>query len=819
MGFLPTEGAHMNTYDSKQVAVASGADSRKTFALLRRLSITSLIAMLVTAAILIFLYRQNELADHAEITSDSNKKTLLYLARSLDRQIGTYITDSDARGSPALSSIQNMDLLFASELKTIDEDHFLKLKLYNLSGVTIYSSARGEIGGFSAHQDAVLRALQGKTQHYIESRDTFLGSGGEMHDVDLGITYMPVKHAGKIIGAIEIYIDVKPIYEQLRTNVIHIASIVFGAFALLYAALFLAVLRTDRSVAKWQEIIAKNEERWSFAIEGAGDGVWDWNPQTDEAVFSRRWEEMLGYGEHEFPATGAAWVEHLHPDDKDRVLSTVQEYFAGKQPNYAVEFRMRCKDGSWKWILARGKLVSRDAEGKPLRIIGMHTDITDRKAAEDEIQYLAFYDSLTHLPNRRLLLDRLKQALATSSRSGQSGALLFLDLDNFKNLNDTLGHEIGDLLLKQVAQRLAACLRESDTVARLGGDEFVVMLEDMGEQDIEAAAQTEVVGKKILAALAQHYQLATHEYRNTVSIGATLFKGQLHTMEELLKQSDIAMYQAKMAGRNTLRFFDPKMQDTINTRVSLEDDLRKALANKQLHLYYQIQMDSVKGPLGAEALIRWIHPERGLVSPAQFIPLAEETGLILAIGQWVLETACAQLKKWQQNPQARHLMLAINVSAKQFRHADFVAQVMGALQRHGVDPALLKLELTESLLLDDIEKIIATMNALTSLGVQLSLDDFGTGYSSLQYLKRLPLDQLKIDQSFVQDIEADNDDKAIVHTIIAMARNLNLDVIAEGVENEEQRKILLDSGCTHCQGYLFSKPVPIEQFDALLKHP
>jgi diguanylate cyclase (GGDEF)-like protein/PAS domain S-box-containing protein len=809
----------MNTHDSKQVAVASGTDSRKTFPLLRRLSITSLIAMLVTAAILIFLFRQNELAEHTEVTANSNKKTLLYLVRSLDKPIMAYITSSAARGTPPLSSIQSMDLLFASELKTIHEDNFLKLKLYNLSGVAIYSSVRSEIGGFSAHQDSVVRAIQGETTHFIESRDTFLGQGGEMRDVDLGITYMPVSHAGKIIGAIEIYIDVKPIYEHLRTNVIHIASLVFGAFALLYAALFFAVLRTDRSVAKWQDIIATNEERWGFALEGAGDGVWDWNPQTDEAVFSKRWEEMLGYDEQEFPATGTAWVEHLHPDDKDHVLSTVQEYFTGKQPSYAVEFRMRCKDGSWKWILARGKLVSRDTEGKPLRMIGMHTDITDRKAAEDEIQHLAFYDSLTHLPNRRLLLDRLKQAVATSSRSGQLGALLFLDLDQFKNLNDTLGHEIGDLLLRQVAKRLAACLRECDTVARLGGDEFVMMLEDLGEQDIEAAAQTEVVGKKILAALNHPYELGTHEYRNTASIGATLFKGQQQSIEELLKQSDIAMYQAKMAGRNTLRFFDPKMQDTINTRVSLEDDLRKALANKQLHLHYQIQMDSAKGALGAEALIRWIHPERGMVSPAQFIPLAEETGLILTIGQWVLETACAQLKIWQQSPPARHLVLAINVSAKQFRHADFVTQVAGALQRHGVNPALLKLELTESLLLDDIEKIIATMNALTNLGVRLSLDDFGTGYSSLQYLKRLPLDQLKIDQSFVQDIEADDDDKAIVHTIIAMARNLNLDVIAEGVENEEQRKILLDSGCTHCQGYLFSKPIPIEQFDELLKHP
>jgi len=448
--------------------------------------------------------------------------------------------------------------------------------------------------------------------------------------------------------------------------------------------------------------------------------------------------------------------------------------------------------------------------------VGIHVDITERKAAEKEIQLLAYYDPLTRLPNRRLLMDRLQQAIASSARTGREGALLLIDLDNFKTLNDTLGHQVGDQLLQQIAQRLEACVRDGDTVARLGGDEFVVILENLSEQALEAASQTETVGEKILASLGQPYQFATHVHQSTASIGVTLFDDKNQATNELLKQADIAMYQAKKASRNTLRFFDPKMQASINARVSLESELRKALESQQFQLYYQIQVDSSHWPLGAEVLIRWLHPERGMVSPMEFIPLAEETGLILPIGQWVLDTACAQIKTWQQDPVSRDLVLAVNVSAKQFRQADFVAQVQATLQRHDINPTRLKIELTESLLLYDIEDTIDTMKVLSKIGVQFSLDDFGTGYSSLQYLKRLPLDQIKIDQSFVRNITTDVSDRAIVRTIIAMAHSMDISVIAEGVETEEQRQLLLKSGCINFQGYLFSKPVPIEQFGLLL---
>ncbi len=455
--------------------------------------------------------------------------------------------------------------------------------------------------------------------------------------------------------------------------------------------------------------------------------------------------------------------------------------------------------------------------GNVTHYVGTHLDITISKAATAEIERLAFYDPLTELPNRRLLQDRLKLALTSSNRSGRKGALLFIDMDNFKTLNDTLGHDMGDVLLQQVGQRLESCTRNGDTVARLGGDEFVVMLEYLSMQDLEAATQTEHIGNKILAILNQPYDLALRTYHCTPSIGAVLFHDHDRTIEELLKQADIAMYQAKASGRNTLRFFDPQMQLSIDALAEQEADLRLALAEKQFILYYQAQVDHNHQVIGAEVLIRWQHPRRGLISPLDFIPLAEETGLILPVGQWVLETACAQIKRWENTEQTKHLKLAVNVSAKQFHQADFVKQVSDALHLSDINPARLKLELTETLVLDNIAETIHKMNAMRELGVLFSMDDFGTGYSSLAYLTQLPLTQLKIDQSFVRNIGVKATDAVIVQTIIGMGQNLGLAIIAEGVETEQQRDFLQQNGCLLFQGYLFSKPVPIEQFELLLK--
>ena len=449
--------------------------------------------------------------------------------------------------------------------------------------------------------------------------------------------------------------------------------------------------------------------------------------------------------------------------------------------------------------------------------VAMSSDISQRKQSEQEIHQLAFYDPLTKLPNRRLLLDRLRQAMAVSSRSSRHGALLFLDLDHFKTINDTQGHAMGDLLLIEVAHRLLSCVREGDSVARLGGDEFVVVLEELSSDPDEAATQTDLIAEKLRNELGRPYALKNYECHSTPSIGICLFRGHLESVEDLLKHADVAMYQAKAAGRNAIRFFDPQMQMALDVRTVLETRLRSALARQQFRVYYQAQVGSRGKVTGAEVLLRWEHPEVGLVSPAQFIPLTEETGLIVPIGLWVLETACAQLKTWQHDALTRDLTLAVNVSAKQFRQADFVAQVQRVLLASGAKPSHLKLELTESTVLENVDDTIAKMREIKMLGVSFSMDDFGTGYSSLQYLKRLPLDQIKIDQSFVRDIISDPNDAAIVQTIIAMTEALGLNVIAEGVETEAQRDFLDKHRCHAFQGYLFSKPVPVEGFEALLK--
>jgi diguanylate cyclase (GGDEF)-like protein len=448
-------------------------------------------------------------------------------------------------------------------------------------------------------------------------------------------------------------------------------------------------------------------------------------------------------------------------------------------------------------------------------VISYH-DVTAMRKASAEIESLAFYDPLTNLPNRRLLTDRMQQAIAGSVRSGQYGALLFLDLDHFKTLNDTLGHEVGDMLLRQVAQRLKTCVRREDTVARLGGDEFVVMLQDLSANSEEAAAFARRVGEKILRKLNVPYTLDGITHHSTPSIGATLMGGALQQSVDLLKQADIAMYQVKSQGRNALCFFDPQMQIAISARAQLEGDLQKALAARQFELHYQPQFHLDGRIVGAEALIRWRHPERGLVAPGQFIAVAEESELIVPMGHWVLRTACEQLAEWQSDARLRHIQLSVNVSARQFRQRDFVARVVEVLRETGARAHLLKLELTESLVLDDVDDTIAKMGLLKTKGVRFSVDDFGTGYSSLAYLTRLPLDQLKIDQSFVHNLGVRHTDDVIVQTIIGMARNLELDVIAEGVETQTQKDVLAEYGCQFFQGYLLGRPTPLAGFEALL---
>jgi diguanylate cyclase (GGDEF)-like protein len=455
-----------------------------------------------------------------------------------------------------------------------------------------------------------------------------------------------------------------------------------------------------------------------------------------------------------------------------------------------------------------------ELDGVPC-LVSITQDISDAKEAAEKIRDLAFYDPLTHLPNRRLLLDRLGQTPAARIRR-RKRALLFVNIDDFRTLNDILGHQTGDLLLQEVARRLIACVREADTVARLGGDEFVVMLEYLSSTSEDAAAQAEHVAEKILAAVGKPFLLAGREFHKTSSIGIAVFGAYPESTNEVLQQAEIAMHQAKVAGRNTIRFFAPALQVVANARATLEEDLRQAIKTNQFVLYYQPQVEGAH-LIGVEALLRWKHPARGIVAPGDFIALAEETGLILPLGDWVLEKACAQVAAWARSKEMAHIPIAVNICARQFHQADFVKQVLAVLNRTGADPRNLELELTESMLVEDFEDVIAKLTDLKSHGLRFSMDDFGTGYSSLAYLKRLPLDELKIDRAFVRDILVDVASGAIAQTVISLGRAMGFSVIAEGVETEEQRDFLIRLGCHSFQGYLFSRPLPLREFEAFLK--
>jgi diguanylate cyclase (GGDEF)-like protein/PAS domain S-box-containing protein len=578
----------------------------------------------------------------------------------------------------------------------------------------------------------------------------------------------------------------------------------------------LVIAHDITDVRRAQEKVQESERRLRYVLNATGEGVWDWDLRTDALTHNLRWYELLGLERDKLTGTIADFHACLFPEDRADIDAALQHCLDGLGP-YRHEHRMRRQDGSAIWVLDRGDVVERDAQGRPLRMVGSFSDVTERKTAEAMTQRLAFYDPLTGLPNRRLMFDRLQHALQLGRRNGQFGALMFLDLDNFKDLNDTLGHAGGDALLKQVAQRLGDTLRANDTAARMGGDEFVVIAEDLGAQPLQAATAAEALASKLMSSLEQAYELDGASHCSTCSVGIALFGYAGDTAEELLKRADFAMYQAKDAGRHTLRFFDPVMQETVLARAALAAELRKGLERGELDVYLQPVVDAQGRRVGAEALVRWRHPVRGLVPPAAFIPLAEQNGLIVTVGQQVLEAACRQLVAWQADAATQALTLSVNVSVRQFHQADFVSQVLNTLERTGANANLLKLELTESLLLDDVNEVVRKMRALRARGVRFSIDDFGTGYSSLAYLKQLPLDEIKIDRSFIDDVLGDASDASIVQTILVLARSLSLKVVAEGVESEGQQDFLVRLGCPYFQGFLWGRPVPASQWQAAVR--
>ena len=571
---------------------------------------------------------------------------------------------------------------------------------------------------------------------------------------------------------------------------------------------------TERKQA--EEALRESEARWSFALEGGGDCVWDWNLQNNEVSLSKGGKAMFGFADDEIGNNMSEWNARVHPEDVSRLLQQIGEFFHLKQDKFVAEYRVRCKDDSWKWVLTRGMVSHRDEKGRVLRMIGTHTDLTERKLAEETIQRQAHYDALTQLPNRRLFRDRLEQTIRTARRDHGSFVLMLIDLDHFKEVNDTLGHDAGDFLLVDAAQRLLHCVRESDTVARMGGDEFVVIL-----PDIDDTTSIERIAQKIIDKLASPFLLGEEKAFISASIGITLYPNDADNMETLMKNADQAMYVAKNLGRNRFSYFTPALQEKAQHRMRLVNDLRDALASNQFVVYYQPIVDLTTGDIHkAEALIRWMHPTRGMVNPADFIPLAEETGMIVEIGDWVLRQAMNQVKRMQASHH-KGFQISVNKSPVQFHNDNPLKaeEWLQELERNGLHASSLVVEITEGVLLDDDGNVKDRLLASHDAGIQVAIDDFGTGYSSLAYLKKFDIDYLKIDQTFVNNLGIHPDDMALCEAIIVMAHKLGLKVIAEGVETEQQRDLLVRAGCDFAQGFLFSRPLPADELEKLLNKP
>ena len=569
------------------------------------------------------------------------------------------------------------------------------------------------------------------------------------------------------------------------------------------------VAKDITNLIELKEEAYKNKRRLEQVLEVSQEGLWEWNAKTDQVLHNRRWELITGVkrSENSFKEFDSCIVA----EDRDRVHQALEMLIKHNQP-YSIEFRMkRPSDGAVIWVWDRGKVAEYDDKGNPLWLVGIILDITEEKHNQQKVANLAYYDQLTGLANRTHLEEVVEQAIKESKKQDVYNALLFLDLDRFKLLNDSYGHHMGDRLLQSVAERLSHSVAATDTIARFGGDEFVILLTGLKAQcETEAALMAENVANTILRSFQEPFLLGAYEHTCSTSIGISIFSSDSKSLDELLKQADMAMYDAKNAGRNAARFFDPDMQIAAHNRAILEADLRRDVVAEKLDLHYQPQISSEGKITGVEALLRWPHDDRGMISPAEFIPIAESSNLILSIGDWVFMTACKQLAQWADDPILSELVLSVNVSPAQLHSSDFIQSVEQALDLTGAPASKLKLEITESMLVRNMDASIQKMSDLRDRGVSFSLDDFGTGYSSLSYLKQLPLDQLKIDKSFVRDILDNSNDAAIAEMIVALGRTLGLSVIAEGVETEQQRVKLEKLGCHSYQGYLFARPMPLK---------
>ncbi len=565
---------------------------------------------------------------------------------------------------------------------------------------------------------------------------------------------------------------------------------------------------------KSEEAFRESEERYALAAQGSNDGLWDWDLQNNCIYFSSRWKSMLGYADDKIGNQPEEWLNRVHPDDRPEMEARIDAHISGRNSHFEYEFRVMHRDGTYRWMLTRG-LAVRNVSGKAYRMAGSQTDITSRKTSSEQMVYNALHDALTDLPNRALFTDRLQHVINTSVNRGEPlYAVLFLDLDRFKIVNDSLGHLVGDKLLVAVGLKLAECIRPGDTVARLGGDEFSVLLESISE--LKDAVD---VADRIHHGLSIPFVIEGHEIYAAVSIGIALGSELYERAEQVLRDADIAMYEAKKRGNSSFEIFDSKMHADLIDRIQLESDLHAAMDHNELALFYQPIMDLTTHRLsGFEALVRWNHSTRGLILPTEFIPLAEDTGLIIKIGEWIFRQACRELKALQKRyPSQPPLKMSINISGRQFAQEDLADLVAEVLLETELVPHSVAIEITESMLMENIELAIETMHRLRTMGVHIHIDDFGTGYSSLSYLHRLPMNALKIDRSFISELTENGENQEIILSIVSLAKSLNLDVIAEGVESDYQLLQVKKLQCRFGQGYLFSKPMAPGSIDGWLQ--
>jgi len=587
--------------------------------------------------------------------------------------------------------------------------------------------------------------------------------------------------------------------------------------AAISSILFLLVgrLRAYEALKQVNKRLKLSDERWHFALEGSGDGVWDWDIENGQVEYSKRWKQIFGYIEDELDGTHDEWERLLHPDDKQLATDTLSAYLNGHSGNYSLEYRLKCKNGSWKWVLARGMVVEENVQGKPIRMVGTHTDISQLKESEEQVWQHANFDYLTNLPNRRMLYTRLEREIEKTKRFGSKLALLFLDLDGFKEINDTLGHDHGDVLLQQAAERLTSCTFAQDVVARLGGDEFIVMVPDVQHN---AFTHIELVAQKVLSTLAQPFLLKHEKAFITASMGIVIYPDDASTIDGLMKCVDQAMYASKNRGGHCFTYYMPEMQESALNRLHLSNDLRLALEKKQLFVEYQPIVDlNTNEVYKSEALLRWRHPERGLIGPAEFIPVAEDTRLINEIGNWVFLEAIKQCKAWREKLDKR-FQVAVNKSPVQFMTADAKhSSWIKKLPQKSSEENAIVVEITESLLLEASSQVEQKLNEYRAKGIEIALDDFGTGYSSLSYLRKFDIDYLKIDKSFVANLERSSEDQVLCKAIIDMAHSLSIKVIAEGIETNPQLEVLVKAGCDYGQGFYFSKPLSPTDFQRYMQ--